>query len=211
MEIVVGAGESLIQWLMLPTLAEMQRQIPNTRFKFLNLTGEEIIRRLHDGLIDFGVTRKETINRPLKSSALGEMEFSIFVPVHREHARRKTDLASLLEDTPLAVLEGDGVFRQQLAEVARTKSLILRIAVECSSFTLVAQALASGRVGGVLPTIAKSELRIKEGGFLARPIPSLKREISLAWNPRQFGIRPALENACRVLQAIICDRLRVDF
>src|SRR4051812_20858117 len=43
LEIVVGAGDSLIQWLLLPGLAAIEKKFPNAQHKFLNLTNAEII------------------------------------------------------------------------------------------------------------------------------------------------------------------------
>ncbi|PWU09024.1 MAG: hypothetical protein C5B50_28145 [Verrucomicrobia bacterium] len=79
-EIVVGAGESLIRWLLMPRLGEIRRRLPNVRFKLLNLTSADIVARLADGMMDFGVVRKDVVRRPLRSVALGNVEYSVFVP-----------------------------------------------------------------------------------------------------------------------------------
>src|ERR1039457_1608356 len=42
-EIVIGAGESIIDWVLMPCLGEVRKKLPNVRLKFLNLaTSEEI-------------------------------------------------------------------------------------------------------------------------------------------------------------------------
>jgi hypothetical protein len=48
-DIVIGAGESIIRWLLMPKLVELQRGLPNVKLKFLNLTTRGIVRRLSEG------------------------------------------------------------------------------------------------------------------------------------------------------------------
>ena len=79
-EIVIGAGESIIDWVLMPRLREVRKKLPNVRLKFLNLATNEIVRRLADGVIDFGVVRKDAVARPLQCASLGAMGYSLFVP-----------------------------------------------------------------------------------------------------------------------------------
>jgi DNA-binding transcriptional LysR family regulator len=43
-EIVIGAGESIIDWVLMPRLAELRQKLPNVRLKFLNLATSEVVR-----------------------------------------------------------------------------------------------------------------------------------------------------------------------
>src|SRR5258708_3771717 len=54
-EVAIGAGDSIIQWLLLPRLAEIRKRLPRVRLKFLNLPTDEAVKRLADGVIDFAV------------------------------------------------------------------------------------------------------------------------------------------------------------
>src|SRR6266516_2961211 len=134
-EIVIGAGESIIRWLLLPKLAEVRKSLPNVKLKCLNLPTREVVRRLSDGLIDFGVLRKDAVSSPLRVAALGMMGYSLFLPAGAGSSAdgRERD-AKVLDGLALATLEGEGSFRQELAAVARKHRFHLNIQLECSSF-----------------------------------------------------------------------------
>ena len=210
LEVVLGAGDSLIQWVILPKLAAIENRLPDARLKLLNLTNAEIIRRLSDGLIDFGIVRKGELGKSLGSSPLGRMGFSLFVPKNMQPAVQAARPNGLLAAVPLAVLEGDGVFRRELAALANRNKLKLKIKIECSSFPLISRAIASGRVAGVLPRMAADELQ--KLGVVEVPTKMLQgfeREVCLAWNPRQLQIRTMLDRA-RVIFAEALKDMFVD-
>ena len=79
-EVVIGTGDSVIQWLLMPRLAEIRQRIPNVRLKFLNLPTTDAVRPLADGLIDFALVRKDAVTRPLEARPLGVMDYSLFIP-----------------------------------------------------------------------------------------------------------------------------------
>jgi DNA-binding transcriptional LysR family regulator len=133
------------------------------------------------------------------------MDYSLFVPDGMVAAAGgQAAGARILAAVPLAVLEGEGSFRSGLAAIARRKRLRLRIDVECVSFPLVARAVESGSVGGILPSIAAVDLnRLKAKAVEVAELDSLGREICLAWNPRVLRIRTALERAKGVLGEVL--------
>ena len=196
LEIVFGAGESIIQWLLLPRLAAIEKKLPNAQHKFLNLPNAEIIQRLNDGLIDFGIVRKSEVTKPLSSVPLGRMGFSLFASKGMAAKVKGVPFNQFIGLLPLAILEGEGSFRQDLNAISRISKLRLNIKVECSSFTLVARALIAGTLAGILPSMAATELHTM--GLVeipAKALQSFEREICLVWNPRQLRIRIALEKA----------------
>jgi DNA-binding transcriptional LysR family regulator len=203
-EIVIGAGESLIRWLLMPKLADVQEALPNARLKLLNLPTGEIVRRLADGVVDFGVVRKDAVVRSLRTAPLGTMRYSLFVPAGGKAGTSGGEQdAKVLDGLALATLEGEGSFRRELAVVARKHRVRLNIQLECSSFPLVATALEAGGMAGVLPSIAAVELGksgIRE--VQAGPLRSFGREICLAWNPRLLRIRTALDKAERTFAEV---------
>jgi DNA-binding transcriptional LysR family regulator len=200
LEIVIGAGDSLIQWLLLPRLPLIQKKLPDAQYKFLNLTNAEIVRRVIDGEIDLGLVRKGEATKPLASAPLGRIAFSLFMPKEMQASAKGRSLGEFIGRVPLAVLEGDGNFRQELAAIARKHKLRLNVKVECSSFPLVARALASGTMAGILPSMAATELR--ELGMVeitANALHAFEREICLVWNPRQLLVRASLSKAREAL------------
>src|SRR5206468_7201745 len=64
-ELVIGAGESLIQWLLLPRLPGLAEAHPRLAVTFQNLKTDEILHRVLDGGIDFGVVSRCEPHRAL--------------------------------------------------------------------------------------------------------------------------------------------------
>lgn len=199
-ELSIGAGETLIQWLILPRLSAIRSRLTGVNVKLLNLSSREIAERLGDGRVDLGLVRSDAITHPLKLVRLGVMRFAAFVP--RSLAQQRVDgkiLRTVLNGLPLATLEGEGRFRQELYSVFQKQKIRLNIQLECPSFPVVARAVNSGDYAGILPRLAASEL--KEISELRPPLfGRFDREISLAWNPRLQRIRQSVARAVEFLQ-----------
>jgi DNA-binding transcriptional LysR family regulator len=111
--------------------------------------------------------------------------------------------ARALEALPLATLEGEGSFRKELAAIAGKQEVRLNIEIECVSFPLVARAVATGSVAGILPSVAAVDLgRVGTQELRIGILEGLKREVWLAWNPRVLKIRTALEKASQVFSQV---------
>jgi DNA-binding transcriptional LysR family regulator len=193
-EVVVGAGDSVIQWLLLPRLAEIREHFPGVRFKFLNLATADAVKRLADGMIDFAVAREDAVTRPLEARSMGVMGYALFIPQHHPAVRQNPADGKWLDNVPLATLEGEGSFRSDLAEIARKQKFRLNIQVECSSFPLAARAVSRGDVAAILPAIAATEL----AGLAAVEVKlsflrQFDRNMCLATNPRRVRLRPILD------------------
>jgi DNA-binding transcriptional LysR family regulator len=199
-EVVIGTGDSVIQWLLLPRLGEIRKRIPRVRFKFLNLPTDEAVKRLADGLIDFALVREDAIGRPLQATSLGVLGYSLFIPQTLKSAIGRADNLKLLDDLPLATLEGEGSFRGALAEIARKHKIKVNIQVECSSFSLAARAISEGNVAAILPNLAAAEVK-KTGGVEVRLefLRHFDRKMCLASNPRSIRIRPILQKVGAIL------------
>jgi DNA-binding transcriptional LysR family regulator len=201
-KITIGAGDSLMHWLILPRLEVIKNRLPNTVFALLNLKSTEILNRLKDGTIDFGIVRESGFGSPLKSSPVGTISHSFFVP---QRSNVSTDLKQLLAQYPVATLEGDGSFRRELIAAFQGRGSRLNVQLECSSFPLIARALKCNKVAAILPGIAKCEFT--DGSVAEIKTPLLKRfdrRIVLAWNTRISRIRSVVETT----RPVIAEELR---
>ena len=200
-ELTVAAGDSLIQWVLLPRLGSIRDQATSVAFRFLNLPTAEIASRLRDGTVDIGLLRQGSVARPLQTKSLGTMAFSLFVPVQMLSSKFKPLTAETISRIPLATLEGGGQFRQELDRLSKRHKMSLNIRLELSSFPLVARAVQTGGFAGILPSIASSELgEVEELKWDA--LRSLQRELVLSWNPRTAQIRGALDKAVPVFRSL---------
>lgn len=196
-KITIAAGDSLMRWLVLPKYNQLQARISNAAFVFLNLQSEEILRRLSEGTIDFGIVRDSGSFKTLMRVVLGVMSHSLFTGAKIKSGET---FEKLLSEHPLTTLEGDGVFKSELAAVLESRGVKANIRVECSSFPLVARALKAANGTAILPIIAREEVHSE--GFRELGNPSLKRldrKIALVWSPRMLRVRGELEKAKTVL------------
>lgn len=203
-ELTLAAGDSLIQWVLLPRLGDLREKLPNVSFKVLNLPTTEIARRLRDGTVDIALVRAGSVARPLKASSLGKMSFSLFVPAKLLPASNQKTLApQAIQKLPFATLEGSGQFRQELDRLSQRQNLTFNLHLELSSFPLVARAVQSGKFAAILPGIAASDLAQAEVTEVRLDfLRTLSREIVLAWSPRLARVRATVDKAIPVFRAL---------
>lgn len=204
-QLTLAAGDSLIQWVLLPNLSGLFPKLPNVALRLLNLSSTEIVSGLADGTLDLGIVRKKAACK-MQSAPLGCVGFSLFVPSRLLAGKEAGDLSvGMIARLPLATLEGVGEFRSELARVARRKKVEFNIELELSSFPLIAKAVQGGTCAAFLPSLARTEFSAGAVAELQldwlRP---LGREIVLAWNPRLVRIRTAVSKAIPIFKAACC-------
>jgi len=187
----IAAGDSLIQWLVVPRLGALLETAPGVRLATSNLRTNDVVQQPGEGRVDFGVIRKDALVAGLKSTDLGTLTYCVVVP-KRLAGRAKLTLKDVLVKIPLAAQKADGQFTQRLREIARTCGVELQPALACESFPQALAAVRSGRFGAVVPMIASADLQA--GTFVEiAPVElqALRRDLVLAWNPRSIRVRPA--------------------
>lgn len=198
-EFRIAAGDSLIQWLVIPRLGPLVRHAFGVRFVTQSSRTKEIIQDIIDSKVDFGVTRKDAVTAGMQSAKLGALSYVALVP--RSLLRGKSDLtlAHVLK-VPCAVQETDGRFSRQLLEIARAIEPNFVPALSCQSFPQTMAAVRSGCFAAVMPSLAANEI----DDTLVRKVPAseldvLTRELVLVWNNRLEATRP---NAATIAQQL---------
>jgi DNA-binding transcriptional LysR family regulator len=187
----IAAGDSLIQWLVVPRLGALLESTPGVRFATSNLRTNDVVQQLGEGRVDFGVIRKDALVAGLKSADLGTLTYCVVVP-KRLAGRAKLTLKDVFAKVPLAAQKADGQFTQRLREIARSCGVELQPALACESFPQALAAVRSGRFAAVVPAIATADLQA--GTFVeivSAELQNLRRDLALAWNPRSIRVRPA--------------------
>lgn len=197
--ISIGAGDSLIRWLILPMMGGLRTMLPDAVFNLRNLRTARIVQQIGDLALDFGVIRKDAVGSGLKSVSLGMLDYALFVP-KRLLGNPKTTCEWILGHVPIVSLEGKGEYVQKLAETAQKKRIRLNIRLECDSFPAACEAVATGQYAGVLPKLAASELSQADCVCMESAIfRNQARPIALVWNPRIIRLRPQMEKIRRWL------------
>ena len=209
-EIHLGAGESILVWLLLPRLGEMLAIEPKVVLTLHNLRSDETLRRLREGRLDFGILRTPPKLPSLKSLALRSVEYALFVPKPVAGKRRPHDLPGLLSKVPLALLEGTGEVNLAVAHWAEGQGVRLRTPLRCTSLIQVAEAVKRLGMAAVLPTWAESTFEAGSTVRIELPeLHSLSPALRLVWSKRQGGIRPFLDRLARLIASCITDGLGV--
>lgn len=199
----VGAGNSVLEWLVLPRIAKWRQLLGSTLFEFHTGRTQDLVRRVTEMSVDLGLIREDAVSRPLKFKRLLVMTYALFLPRRLTTAAGDGALKTALAKVPLATSVG-GQFRERLEAAAGKACWPLRIEMSCSSFTQAARAVETGAFGAVLPSVAAAEFEPKE--VLQFPLPFLKsyaRPICVAWNPRLVEVRPVVERAIKVLEQVL--------
>ncbi len=190
--ISIGAGETLLQWLLIQQLGSFK--LEQTVFKLENLRSLEIIRRIQDMRLDIGLVRTDAVPSHFKKIELGSLKYSLFVPKEMLENKPNADWKEIIGTLPLAIMGSEGKFSQRLQQISMERSILMKVALECSSFPQAAKALLSRSYCAILPSIAKIDL--PEEDFIQIHVPFLEtetRKITLTWHPRLNSLWPDSE------------------
>jgi DNA-binding transcriptional LysR family regulator len=185
----IGAGDALLQWLVFPQVGALQRALPDVAIDVFGLPTLEIVDRVEDARLDFGLVRKDAANKTQKFQSLGIEDYSLFVPRQLLGNQKRPGVNEVIAKVPLTTIAGEGRFRAGLERQARKQKLRLTYSLCCSTFPQAARALRSERYAAILPTIAADDLDVTRYVRLAAPFLEA-REICLIWNPRAMKLRP---------------------
>ncbi len=203
-ELAIGAGESLIQWLLLPRLSGFSAANPRVTVTFHNFKSREITEKLLTGEFDFGVVPGLEPRSGLASSPLGNLEFRLFVPQKFLPSNERLKFSSdILARLPLALLEGSASTRDALEAEARRLGIKLNVPMRFSSYPQLAQAVSSLDVAAVMPSLAEPFFEGKPIRVVPLPfLDKLTRPVSLAWNRKTAEVRPSVARYARLLPSV---------
>lgn len=198
-DFTIGAGDSLLHWLIIPRLGELQREFSHVKLRLRNLQGDDIVRGLHEGQIDFGIVRRDAVSKPLVNASLGSLDYSVYVPRKLMPAGRARDYAWALSALPVATLANSGQFNKRLKSLQAKGPSIARFALECESFPQALAAFNSGHYAAILPRISAASISLPFTELEAPPLNQPRRSIVLAWSPRTLVIRDHAVSLCENL------------
>lgn len=181
----IGASATFSQRLLLPVISSADVVQSDTRYIVEVAGDDEIERRLHDLTLDFGVTTRSTISRPLQLTSLGKWRLQLWVPFSLQKTERSAKLAFKERRLPLAVAakEIEGCGEDLLGEY--------NCRLVCDNFLQALAALESQEMATVLPDYLRASVSPKS--FRRVHIPAIDSGtfcFRLAWNPRLLRLNP---------------------
>jgi DNA-binding transcriptional LysR family regulator len=173
----IGAGESLLTWLVIPVLAAL----PTARgvsFRLLNRRSVDILDEVREGSIELGFVRRESVS-DLTTEALGKIEMMLVKP--------RALIAGSEAEAPIAAM--DNSIGRDEGEPRQEGSLPGVVVYRCTSYHQMAELVRRGKCAAVLPRFMATEFRGPR--FTLEPIRVRGSVPILAVsNPRVLGLRP---------------------
>ncbi len=187
----IGGGDSLIQWLVMPHIAEVVDAVPSIRLSTASLNTRDIIEKVTDCRLDIGLVRKTAATPGLGSVKLGSMRYCMAIPRSLLAGHVAPTISRAFRELPMAVQVSSGEFTATLLSIARNFAPDFHAAISCQSLPQVLAAVKSRRFAAVLPELAAQDLPENTYNLLTgRELAPLNREICLIWNPRVMSVRP---------------------
>lgn len=198
--IVVGAGESLIQWALIPEiLPVLRKKLPGLNVIFKNMRSDAIGGALQNGDIDLGFVRNSAVPAGLETTGSFKLGYRLFVPKKCRKKLKSPVSFKRIAELPMALLEGSGQFRTTTDQLAREAGVSLNVVTECSSSTQLALLVARKECCAILPSFAKVQLDPSSiDDYTIEGFKKLERELCFAWSPKRAEIRPIVEKVARI-------------
>lgn len=181
----LGAGDSLLQWLVIPSLGMLRRPQQNPGFELQNLRTQDINTRLQDQRLDFGLVRADAVAKGLKNKKVCTVRYIIVVPDRIGVRRGMLTLKHALLGCPHAALSSDGSMRSSIDKIAGELGGKFAPELRCESLSVCVAAVRTGHFAAVLPVWAwDTQSDVPHSIFEDPRLDQLERSLVLAWHPR---------------------------
>ncbi|MCH7225489.1 LysR substrate-binding domain-containing protein [Haloferula sp. A504] len=184
----IGAGESIIQWLLLPRLAP-RAGLGGVMLRFHNLKARVAEERVRSRRLDLAVVGVADSPADLEAETLGH--YGMVLVASKGLLKRGKIRLERLAGMRLAVLEGSGRVRRRLAELEAGGGPT--VGLECTSYPQVIEACLEGGFVGIVPKIVRTaslppDLEIREVPELAE----ITTDLTMLWHPAAYEDRAEL-------------------
>lgn len=197
----IAAGDSLVQWLVIPRLGTLLSRLHDVQFSTLNLRTHDIVNQITDGRADFGLLRKNALPEGLRSTSLGRLNYILVAPRRIFTNKKKLTLQEALSTLPLAMQTTDGQFTSHLRDITKALEIRCKPALCCQSFPQTMAAVRSGYFAAIVPAQVAIDLDAEEYHVVEDAmLKPLARDILLGWNPRLVKVRSGAAKILSELQ-----------
>ena len=183
----IAASSSALHWLLLPKLKAIAAALPAVKWTLHHEGTTAIGDKVVMGEVDFGLCIGTPSPATLKRRFLGNVEYSVFVPVSLS---AETDAATVLRDCPLALPIG-GTLRESLNTWAAKQRTALNIRLEVDSYMQAADTVMRGTHAAVLPSLAATSMPKHVRSLPLPPAVAQRRKLWLVWTDRLLRTRSA--------------------
>lgn len=184
-----GAGESIIQWLLLPVLT--QRPLNDVVFRFHNQRSRIAVDAVRNGRLDLAVVGLPDLPEDLGYERIAS--YGMILVARHDCFKKKRVSWRELSSKRLAVLEGAKLLHQKIEELGKGFTDPPTLGIECTSYPQVIEAALHGDFIGVVPRIIETaslhpELTLWDVSELA----NIVTDLHLIWHPESYAERPEI-------------------
>lgn len=176
----VGATQIYLKNIAIPSAAQLLSKFPKIRFAFKELSRDQILGELHEGILDLGILPRSGDLPGLESIKLFTEKLAVVGKASlMKNFRRELTLKSL-GGIPLALLDKTFLMRQRIEEQADLDGVVLDVRISANG----AHNLLSIVQNTELLTIGSALLAMDAPGIVARPLNerAVIRDAVICWN-----------------------------
>ncbi|MBE2286182.1 MAG: LysR family transcriptional regulator [Prosthecobacter sp.] len=209
---VIGAGASVIEWLLVPALPAISRHLGGATLLTESHRSRSLGDAVRDGRVDLAIIRQDAVPTGANTALVMKMRFHLCIPralLKRGATERDAASPALWQTLAFAAGRDGGQTDTAVREAMQSAGVDFRPRFECGSMLQVRQLVELGACAGILPTLGIRGLDEKK--VLITPFAPLRdfgRALVLHWNPRQMRRRGLETSDLKKLAAIIADQLK---
>ena len=197
--VTIGAGESVLQWLIIPLLGGPLSGA-EWRLRFKNVTSREAIESVRNRRIDVAIVPAEDAAGDLESFTLASYGVVAVGKADRfggSKVVRWTDI----KGRRLALLEGMGELRREVEALRELDPTSCEIGLECTSYPQVIEACAAGGYVGLVPELAAGAARMAGLQVVkVEDLAGLRIDLVLVWSRAVADSRGEVADLVNVLK-----------
>lgn len=207
---VIGAGASVLEWLLVPALPAISRHLGNATMLTESHRSRSLGDAVRDGRVDLAIVRQDAVPSGANTVLVTKIGFHLCIPrvlLKRGTTERDASNSGLWQTLPFAAGRDGGQTDAAVREAMQSAGVDFRPRFECGSMLQVRQLVELGACAGILPTLGIRGLDEKKVLITHfAPLRDFGRALVLHWNPRQMR-RRGLETAdLKKLAAIIANQ-----
>jgi DNA-binding transcriptional LysR family regulator len=188
----IAAGESIIQWLLIPVFSKKLKLTNCPRFQFLNRSSRKTIDHLTSGMVDIGIIKAGDARSHLAFKKIATYHYGIIVNPKLVKLAKSPSWASL-SDNPLVIQDNRGRLRAQIEQLNTKAGCGPQVVAECTSFPQVLDMVINSSCIGILPKLAKGQAEAKGCRWIdLKELQSEELSIGVAWDKTRAKANPAV-------------------
>jgi DNA-binding transcriptional LysR family regulator len=198
-----GAAESVLRWMLMPRLSELEGFLQGARFEFMTQNTTQCVEGIRNGRLDLAIVRKDAVDDSLKSVPCGSFKYGLVIPRKLLPGKTAAGLQQL-GSLPFALLTGDGVLAKGVQALAVKVNVKLDIRVRAENFSLLISAIENSDLATVVPAAAITGLSKEHFAVVEmEELKSLTRDLVLVYSPQAAELRESIRRVAPRICALL--------